>query len=149
LVVCDISFFINFINETNPKQRHTFFLNDMSIEPDLRSGSIGTLGSPSAISGSTYLSPSQLLFTSSSNSGLSSPSKKTPVSLTGSNGLICGGHSFLLHAYVRTQKCDVCGDKLWGKEMRCEDCAMHVHSKCAAMVTVNCNGQRTGLVQGK
>ncbi|KAJ3055123.1 hypothetical protein HK097_011436, partial [Rhizophlyctis rosea] len=47
-------------------------------------------------------------------------------------------HSFQPHPYMSPRKCDLCNEKLWGKEMRCEDCGYHCHQKCASNVASNC-----------
>lgn len=49
-------------------------------------------------------------------------------------------HNFLAHGYVRKIKCDLCHEKLWGKEQRCEDCSYHVHTKCLEKVSGMCGG---------
>ncbi|KAJ3045271.1 hypothetical protein HDV00_011143 [Rhizophlyctis rosea] len=48
-------------------------------------------------------------------------------------------HSFTVHSYMSPRKCDLCHEKLWGKEMRCEDCGYHCHQKCAPTVGSNCH----------
>ncbi|TPX37986.1 hypothetical protein SmJEL517_g00230 [Synchytrium microbalum] len=49
-------------------------------------------------------------------------------------------HKLIAHTYVRQNKCDVCLEKLWGKEMRCEVCGYHSHSKCSAVAPATCAG---------
>ncbi|KAJ3180983.1 hypothetical protein HDU87_001631 [Geranomyces variabilis] len=47
-------------------------------------------------------------------------------------------HSFHLHSYRSPRKCDLCADKLWGKEARCEGCGYHCHQKCVPAVVGQC-----------
>ncbi|TPX39837.1 hypothetical protein SeMB42_g04576 [Synchytrium endobioticum] len=56
-------------------------------------------------------------------------------------------HRLVPHTYVRQNKCDVCLEKLWGKEMRCEACGYHAHNKCIPTAPSNCPGsqQKTSL----
>ncbi|KAH6563244.1 hypothetical protein BASA61_005026 [Batrachochytrium salamandrivorans] len=48
-------------------------------------------------------------------------------------------HRFLPHSYLSPKKCDQCFEKLWGKELRCEACGYHCHSKCSASITGACS----------
>ncbi|KAI8593542.1 hypothetical protein BDZ88DRAFT_405023 [Geranomyces variabilis] len=47
-------------------------------------------------------------------------------------------HSFQPHSYRSPRKCDLCADKLWGKEARCEGCGYHCHQKCVPAVVGQC-----------
>ncbi|KAJ8329729.1 Rho-type gtpase-activating protein [Batrachochytrium dendrobatidis] len=48
-------------------------------------------------------------------------------------------HRFLPHSYISPRKCDLCQEKVWGKELRCDVCGYHCHSKCSASVTGVCS----------
>lgn len=39
-------------------------------------------------------------------------------------------HRFQPHNYRSSKKCDVCQESLKGKELRCETCGFHSHTKC-------------------
>ncbi|KAJ3152986.1 hypothetical protein HDU86_005442 [Geranomyces michiganensis] len=47
-------------------------------------------------------------------------------------------HAFQTHSYRSPRKCDLCSDKLWGKEARCEGCGYHCHQKCVPAVVGQC-----------
>ncbi|KAI8928141.1 hypothetical protein BC831DRAFT_450006 [Entophlyctis helioformis] len=47
-------------------------------------------------------------------------------------------HRFLPHSYLSPKKCDCCNEKLWGKELRCDLCGYHCHSKCSSSVHGSC-----------
>ncbi|KLO12258.1 hypothetical protein SCHPADRAFT_875677 [Schizopora paradoxa] len=36
-------------------------------------------------------------------------------------------------------KCDHCGDKMWGSQLRCSGCAISIHGRCVATVQSACN----------
>ncbi|TPX58307.1 hypothetical protein PhCBS80983_g03210 [Powellomyces hirtus] len=57
---------------------------------------------------------------------------------TPTKGDVCPSHAFSMHSYRSPRKCDFCGDKLWGKEMRCDGCGFHCHQKCASQVLGQC-----------
>ncbi len=47
-------------------------------------------------------------------------------------------HKFIAHSYISPKKCDQCAESMWGKEMRCESCGFHIHSKCIANLNGPC-----------
>ncbi|ORX96728.1 RhoGAP-domain-containing protein [Basidiobolus meristosporus CBS 931.73] len=52
-------------------------------------------------------------------------------------------HTFVTHTFIRPLKCDHCGEKMWGlqnKEMRCQLCGFHSHTKCAGVAAYDCPG---------
>ncbi|KAJ3019287.1 hypothetical protein HKX48_002232 [Thoreauomyces humboldtii] len=58
-------------------------------------------------------------------------------------------HSFQPHSYRSPRKCNLCNDKLWGRELRCEGCGYHCHNKCAPSVIGQCfasNGEPTSVL---
>ncbi|OLL22476.1 putative Rho-type GTPase-activating protein 3 [Neolecta irregularis DAH-3] len=50
------------------------------------------------------------------------------------------GHTFVESRFLRLTKCDHCGDKLWGLEVRCQSCGFGAHGKCIAEVVAACSG---------
>ncbi|KAI8897122.1 Rho GTPase activation protein [Globomyces pollinis-pini] len=42
-------------------------------------------------------------------------------------------HRFLPHNYLGPKRCDFCHTQIWGKELKCEACGCHCHSKCSNM----------------
>lgn len=47
-------------------------------------------------------------------------------------------HAFELHIYKKPRECDYCGEKMWGKELKCSGCAYHAHVKCSINVSPKC-----------
>ncbi|KTW27830.1 uncharacterized protein T551_02797 [Pneumocystis jirovecii RU7] len=48
-------------------------------------------------------------------------------------------HTFSTYTFLRITKCDYCGGKLWGNEMRCLGCGIPCHIKCIGDIVTNCN----------
>ncbi|KTW31379.1 hypothetical protein T552_00024 [Pneumocystis carinii B80] len=48
-------------------------------------------------------------------------------------------HTFSTYTFLRITKCDYCGNKLWGNEMRCLGCGIPCHIKCIGDITTSCN----------
>ncbi|EMR08844.1 hypothetical protein PNEG_02631 [Pneumocystis murina B123] len=48
-------------------------------------------------------------------------------------------HTFSTYTFLRITRCDYCGNKLWGNEMRCLGCGIPCHIKCIGDITTNCN----------
>ncbi|PFH46386.1 hypothetical protein AMATHDRAFT_7881 [Amanita thiersii Skay4041] len=47
-------------------------------------------------------------------------------------------HSFTQMSVLRFTRCDRCGDKMWGSQLRCTACNMSVHIRCAVNVYTAC-----------
>ncbi|KAG5438435.1 hypothetical protein PCANB_002924 [Pneumocystis canis] len=47
-------------------------------------------------------------------------------------------HVFSTYTFLRITKCDYCGTKLWGNEMRCLGCGIPCHIKCIGDIVTNC-----------
>lgn len=70
---------------------------------------------------------------------------------TGSDG--ANEKSWLRHAFqhvnvLRLTKCDHCGDKLWGSQVRCQGCHMSIHPRCQQHVQVVCSPQSSRRDEG-
>ncbi|VDC01697.1 unnamed protein product [Peniophora sp. CBMAI 1063] len=52
-------------------------------------------------------------------------------------------HSFQQISVLRVTRCDHCGDKLWGSQVRCTGCNLSVHHRCQAAVQSACTPQAT------
>ncbi|QSL65541.1 hypothetical protein MERGE_002854 [Pneumocystis wakefieldiae] len=48
-------------------------------------------------------------------------------------------HTFSTYTFLRITRCDYCGNKLWGNEMRCLGCGLPCHIKCIGDITTSCN----------
>ncbi|KAG5518374.1 hypothetical protein PMAC_003171 [Pneumocystis sp. 'macacae'] len=48
-------------------------------------------------------------------------------------------HAFSTYTFLRITKCDYCGGKLWGNEMRCLGCGIPCHIKCIGDIVTSCN----------
>ncbi|KAI8816582.1 uncharacterized protein EV422DRAFT_571553 [Fimicolochytrium jonesii] len=116
-------------------------------KPLSASGTLGStdhLDSPPASSSSPggYGFPGSAMFklgakkaSSKSDVDLSRP---TGGSFTYPSGAGGGPHAFRTHAYRSPRKCDLCDEKLWGKELRCERCGYHCHQKCVPSIIQHC-----------
>ncbi|KAF8973325.1 hypothetical protein BDZ97DRAFT_1780833 [Flammula alnicola] len=47
-------------------------------------------------------------------------------------------HCFQQTSILRFTRCDHCGDKLWGSQLRCSVCSISIHVRCVANVQVTC-----------
>ncbi|KAF8744948.1 hypothetical protein AX14_012772 [Amanita brunnescens Koide BX004] len=47
-------------------------------------------------------------------------------------------HNFTQMSILRFTRCDRCGDKMWGSQLRCTHCHMSIHIRCAANVHPSC-----------
>ncbi|KAI0028791.1 hypothetical protein K488DRAFT_57737 [Vararia minispora EC-137] len=54
-------------------------------------------------------------------------------------------HSFQQVSVLRVTRCEQCGDKLWGSQVRCTYCNLSVHHRCQSTVTTPCNPQATAV----
>lgn len=52
-------------------------------------------------------------------------------------------HTFQQLSVLRFTRCDHCGDKMWGSQLRCSSCNISVHVRCINHVHVSCS-QQTG-----
>ncbi|KZW00267.1 RhoGAP-domain-containing protein [Exidia glandulosa HHB12029] len=47
-------------------------------------------------------------------------------------------HSFQQISVLRVARCDHCGDKMWGSQLRCSNCSIAVHTRCGHSVQTSC-----------
>ncbi|KAJ3571769.1 hypothetical protein NP233_g3538 [Leucocoprinus birnbaumii] len=47
-------------------------------------------------------------------------------------------HNFQQVSVLRFTRCDQCGDKLWGSQLRCTICSTSIHTRCVGAVQVPC-----------
>ncbi|KAK2467763.1 hypothetical protein APHAL10511_000058 [Amanita phalloides] len=47
-------------------------------------------------------------------------------------------HNFTQMSILRFTRCDCCGDKMWGSQLRCTFCNMSIHVRCAVNLHVPC-----------
>ncbi|KAL5528670.1 RGA2 [Sanghuangporus sanghuang] len=47
-------------------------------------------------------------------------------------------HMFQQLSILRFARCDLCGDKMWGSQVRCSVCNMSVHVRCVGQVQASC-----------
>ncbi|KAF8342190.1 Rho GTPase activation protein [Cantharellus anzutake] len=60
------------------------------------------------------------------------------------------GHNFASANMLRITRCDHCGDKLWGAQMKCTNCSFCCHPRCSALVKGMCkqlNGHSDELAE--
>lgn len=50
-------------------------------------------------------------------------------------------HSFQPLSLLRFTRCDHCGDKMWGSQLRCSGCSISVHTRCVNQVHSACSQQ--------
>ncbi|KAL0956018.1 hypothetical protein HGRIS_002192 [Hohenbuehelia grisea] len=55
-------------------------------------------------------------------------------------------HTFQQLSILRFSKCDHCGEKLWGSQLRCYGCNVSVHVRCGNLVSASCS-QQPAMVQ--
>jgi len=48
-------------------------------------------------------------------------------------------HNFQPMSLLRFTRCDHCGDKMWGSQLRCTGCSISVHTRCVNHVQAACN----------
>ncbi|CAL1706632.1 unnamed protein product [Somion occarium] len=53
-------------------------------------------------------------------------------------------HAFLQVSVLRVARCDHCGDKMWGSQLRCSNCSIAVHTRCVHQVHLACSQQANG-----
>ncbi|KZP19827.1 RhoGAP-domain-containing protein [Athelia psychrophila] len=53
-------------------------------------------------------------------------------------------HKFQQHSVLRFTRCDHCGDKMWGSQLRCTCCNISVHVRCISHVQAACVGTTSG-----
>ncbi|KIJ49481.1 hypothetical protein M422DRAFT_160632, partial [Sphaerobolus stellatus SS14] len=65
------------------------------------------------------------------------------VSGSGGGGMLTapGGHNFQLNTMLRLAKCDHCGDKMWGTQLRCTVCHIGLHNRCHGLFGTACTGE--------
>ncbi|THU95345.1 RhoGAP-domain-containing protein [Dendrothele bispora CBS 962.96] len=54
-------------------------------------------------------------------------------------------HNFQPMSLLRFTRCDHCGDKMWGSQLRCTGCNISVHTRCVNHVQVTCSQQHISL----
>jgi hypothetical protein len=54
-------------------------------------------------------------------------------------------HKFVPYSYRSLKKCDLCQEKLWGKELKCDTCSYHCHNKCSSSVIIPCGRESSTL----
>ncbi|KAH8107975.1 RhoGAP-domain-containing protein [Cristinia sonorae] len=47
-------------------------------------------------------------------------------------------HSFQQVSVLRPQRCDHCGDKMWGSQLRCSHCNIALHTRCVHHIHLQC-----------
>ncbi|KAI0298542.1 hypothetical protein BC826DRAFT_104830 [Russula brevipes] len=52
-------------------------------------------------------------------------------------------HTFQQVSVLRLSRCDQCGEKLWGSQIRCQTCHISVHSRCQQSVHALCSPQNS------
>ncbi|CAE6481145.1 unnamed protein product [Rhizoctonia solani] len=52
-------------------------------------------------------------------------------------------HNFVQQSVLRFARCDQCGDKMWGMQMRCSHCNFACHQRCAYLVKSSCQSGST------
>ncbi|KAH8992790.1 hypothetical protein EDB86DRAFT_2930892 [Lactarius hatsudake] len=57
-------------------------------------------------------------------------------------------HTFQHANVLRLTKCDHCGDKLWGSQLRCPACHLSIHPRCQQHVQVICSPQSSRRDEG-
>lgn len=51
-----------------------------------------------------------------------------------------GHHELVQASFLRLVKCDICGDKIWGRnELKCQACGCIIHQKCLPHLPNKCN----------
>ncbi|KAI0675177.1 RhoGAP-domain-containing protein [Trametes maxima] len=50
-------------------------------------------------------------------------------------------HIFQQISVLRVARCDHCGDKMWGSQLRCTSCSIAVHTRCIHSVNLACSQQ--------
>ncbi|KAL0575599.1 Rho-type gtpase-activating protein [Marasmius crinis-equi] len=50
-------------------------------------------------------------------------------------------HNFQPLSLLRFTRCDHCGDKMWGSQLRCASCNISVHTRCVSHVQSHCSQQ--------
>ncbi|KAH9847161.1 RhoGAP-domain-containing protein [Lenzites betulinus] len=50
-------------------------------------------------------------------------------------------HIFQQISVLRVARCDHCGDKMWGSQLRCTSCSIAVHTRCIHNVSLACSQQ--------
>ncbi|TBU61671.1 RhoGAP-domain-containing protein [Dichomitus squalens] len=50
-------------------------------------------------------------------------------------------HVFQQVSVLRVARCDHCGDKMWGSQLRCNNCSIAVHTRCIHNVNLACTQQ--------
>ncbi|KAF7970388.1 hypothetical protein HWV62_24253 [Athelia sp. TMB] len=150
----------------NVSESHPVFKSEVHAPPvDKRSGSFdksrghpsapGLQTSYSASSASTAtltenhgsIGRSQKALPDISSSPMSRPgkfkwpgSKSKEASATGADGKgpKRQEHKFQQHSVLRFTRCDHCGDKMWGSQLRCTCCNISVHVRCITHVQAAC-----------
>nr|GAT57619.1 signal transducer [Mycena chlorophos] len=57
-------------------------------------------------------------------------------------------HNFQQLSVLRFTRCDHCGDKMWGSQLRCTACNISVHVRCVNHVQVACSQYTNGAPPG-
>ncbi|KAG9089348.1 hypothetical protein FS749_001404 [Ceratobasidium sp. UAMH 11750] len=52
-------------------------------------------------------------------------------------------HNFVQQSVLRFARCDHCGDKMWGMQMRCSNCSIACHMRCTYSVKSSCQSVST------
>ncbi|KAG9103589.1 hypothetical protein FRC06_009723 [Ceratobasidium sp. 370] len=52
-------------------------------------------------------------------------------------------HNFVQQSVLRFARCDHCGDKMWGMQMRCSNCSVACHMRCTYSVKSSCQSVST------
>ncbi|KAI0072664.1 RhoGAP-domain-containing protein [Panus rudis PR-1116 ss-1] len=53
-------------------------------------------------------------------------------------------HQFQNVAVFRVARCDHCGDKMWGSQLRCSSCNIAVHTRCMPHIHLSCSQHHSG-----
>ncbi|KAF4567660.1 hypothetical protein EYR40_006662 [Pleurotus pulmonarius] len=61
----------------------------------------------------------------------------------GTRGKAKSEHTFQQMSILRFTRCDHCGDKMWGSQLRCSGCNISVHVRCHNHVFASCSQQNS------
>ncbi|KAF9501988.1 RhoGAP-domain-containing protein [Pleurotus eryngii] len=63
--------------------------------------------------------------------------------MSGARGKAKSEHAFQQMSILRFTRCDHCGDKMWGSQLRCSGCNISVHVRCHNHVLASCSQQNS------
>ncbi|TFL02525.1 hypothetical protein BDV98DRAFT_528221 [Pterulicium gracile] len=66
------------------------------------------------------------------------PAMPEKVASHGQSGTPTMGHTFQQVSVLRFTRCDHCGEKLWGSQLKCSVCNISIHVRCCNHVSPSC-----------